>query len=373
MSQLANHQYWMAQALQIARKGLYSTHPNPRVGCVIVKDNKLVSQGWHEYSGGPHAEINAIRHGEIPPGCSFYVTLEPCSHHRKTPPCVDALINLKPEQVIIAMQDPNPLVAGTGIARLESNGIKIIQSVMALESKLLNPGFVSRMESGRPYLRLKMAMSMDGRTALKNGNSQWISGEAARLDVQRLRARSSAILSSAKTVMADNPSLNIRLSKSELAQSTEVRQPVRIIIDAKLRLTGREKIFETGGDIWIYTLNSSPADINRLVAAGAQVAILDDTDNGAIDLTQLISHLAKREINEVHTECGQTLSGALIRQQLVDEIVIYMAPQLLGSQAQGVFELGEITRMSDSVKCSIEQIRKIGEDIRLTLSLGSRN
>jgi diaminohydroxyphosphoribosylaminopyrimidine deaminase/5-amino-6-(5-phosphoribosylamino)uracil reductase len=189
--------------------------------------------------------------------------------------------------------------------------------------------------------------------------------------VQRLRARSSAILTSAKTIKDDNPSLNLRLSKSDLGQSVEVRQPIRVIIDARLQLTGEEKIFQSGGEIWIYTLNNSSIDIDRLEAAGGQVSILDDSSSGKIDLTKLMSDLAKREIIEVHTECGQTLAGALIQQQLVDEIVIYMAPKLMGSQSLGAFDLGQVTQMSDSVKCNIEQLRMVGEDIRLTLSLQS--
>jgi len=369
MPQPFNHEYWMAQALRLARKGMYSTHPNPRVGCVIVKDAKLVSQGWHEFTGGPHAEINAIGSNEIPPGSDFYVTLEPCSHQGKTPPCVDALIELKPGRVVVAMKDPNPLVAGAGVARLEASGIEVIQGILASEARLLNPGFISRLEKKRPFVRLKMAISLDGCTALKSGESQWITGKSARLDVQRLRASSSAILTSAKTIMDDNPLLNLRLSKSDLDQNIEPRQPVRVIVDAKLRLTGKEKIFGTKGEIWVYTLNSSPFDIERLIAAGAQVSILDDSGSSNINLTKLMSHLAKRKINEVHTECGQTLAGALVQRRLVDEIIVYMAPKILGSRSIGAFDLGQISRMSESVNCNIEQVRKFDDDIRLTLSL----
>jgi len=361
----------MAQALRLARNGLYSTHPNPCVGCVVVKNEELVAQGWHEFTGGPHAEIMAIDNSPIPAGSDFYVTLEPCSHQGRTPPCVEALIKLKPKRVIVAMQDPNPAVAGRGIARLEAAGIEIIEGILECEARALNPGFVSRMVKGRPFVRLKMAMSLDGRTALKNGTSQWISGEAARKDVQFLRARSSAILTSASTITKDDPSLNLRLSKQELGQEVEVRQPVRVIVDTQLRLSGREKIFETDGDIWIYTLNDNSGDVDRLVAAGAEVKVLKNSEHDHIGLTNLMSHLAKREINEIHTECGQSLAGALLQAQLVDEMIIYMAPQLMGSQSRGAFELGEITRMSDSVHCSIEQMRKIGDDMRLTLSLKS--
>jgi diaminohydroxyphosphoribosylaminopyrimidine deaminase/5-amino-6-(5-phosphoribosylamino)uracil reductase len=366
-----NHQYWMAKALQLARKGLYSTHPNPRVGCVIVKDAKLLGQGWHEFTGGPHAEVNAIGNNRIPRGCDIYVTLEPCSHHGRTPPCVDALIKFKPARVIIAMQDPNPQVAGAGVAKLEANGIQVIEGILESEARSLNPGFISRFEIGRPFVRLKMATSLDGRTALKNGESKWITGKSARHDVQRLRARSSAILTSAKTVKDDNPSLNLRLSKSDLGQNIEVRQPIRVIIDSRLQLTGREKIFSTGGEIWIYTLNSSPFAIERMVAAGAQVAILEDSGPGRINLEKLMAHLAERGINEVHTECGQTLAGALVQQRLVDEIKLYMAPKLLGNRSIGAFDLGQVMNMSDSVKCNIKQVRMVGEDLCLTLSLKS--
>ena len=368
MPEVVNDEYWMAQALQLAVNGIYSTDPNPRVGCVVVKHNQLISSGWHEFAGGPHAEINAINGVNIEPGSEFYITLEPCSHHGKTSPCVDQLIELKPGRVITAMQDPNPLVAGAGIAKLRAAGIEVICGVLELEARLLNPGFISRMELNRPFIRLKMALSLDGRTALKNGESQWITGKQARLDVQRLRARSSAILSTAKTVMDDDPSLNLRLSKLDLNQKNEVRQPVRVIIDTKLKLTGKEKIFQTGGEIWIYTLNSSPFENERLTAAGAQVSIIEDSGSGFINLSRLMSDLADREINELHTECGQTLAGSLIQQHLVDELIIYMAPKLLGSQSLGAFDLGQIVHMSEGVKCNIEQVRMIGEDLRLTIT-----
>ncbi|MCZ6883306.1 MAG: bifunctional diaminohydroxyphosphoribosylaminopyrimidine deaminase/5-amino-6-(5-phosphoribosylamino)uracil reductase RibD [Gammaproteobacteria bacterium] len=371
MTQPLNHQYWMAQALRLARNGLYSTHPNPRVGCVVINDEKLVAQGWHEFAGGPHAEIRAIQSARVPAGSDFYVTLEPCSHQGRTPPCVDELIKLRPRRVIIAMQDPNPVVAGAGVASLEAAGIEVVQGVLETESRALNPGFILRMESGRPFVRLKMAISLDGRTALKNGTSLWISGEAARKDVQLLRARCSAILTSASTVIEDDPSLNLRLTKRDLGQVIEVRHPVRVIVDAQLRLCGREKIFQTSGEIWIYTLNSKPMDIERLLAAGARVEVLKDDADGHINLPALMCHLAQREINEIHTECGQNLAGALLQERLVDEMIIYMAPKLMGSQSRGAFDLGEITHMSDSVHCSIEQMRKIGDDMRLTLSLKS--
>lgn len=367
MSNLANNEYWMSQALQLARKGLYSTVPNPRVGCVVVKDNTLLAEGWHEYAGGPHAEINAINNADIEPGCDIYITLEPCSHHGKTPPCVDALIKLIPAKVIISMQDPNPLVGGEGIARLKQAGVEVITGVLEPQARELNCGFISRFENKRPFIRLKMASSLDGRTALSNGESLWITGEAARRDVQFLRARSSAILTSAATVLGDDPRLDVRLSKQALKQQVDVRQPVRVVVDSKLRLSGEEKIFEQDGAVWIYTLNADRDRHQQLVAAGADITVFDGVED-RIDLSHLFEHLASREINEVHTECGQTLAGALMREKLVDELVLYMAPKLLGSQARGLLDLGELTEMDSTPKCKIKQLRSLGEDIRITLT-----
>lgn len=363
------HQYWMAKALKLARRGFYSTAPNPRVGCLVVNQNICVAEGWHEFAGGPHAEINAIQGQAIEAGSCFYVTLEPCSHEGKTGPCVDALIALKPSCVVIAMQDPNPLVAGQGITRLKDVGIEVICGVLEADAKSLNVGFISRMEKQRPYLRVKMATSLDGRTALANGVSQWISGEPARLDVQRLRASSSAILTTARTVADDNPSMNVRLSSADLGQTVEVRQPIRIIIDSQLRLTGHETIFSITGEVWVITTNTNKKAHESLLEAGAEVIVLNnDQGNERVDLCQLMQYLALREINEIHTECGQGLAGALISQQLVDEIVLYLAPCFLGNQAQGLFDLGEITQMKDRVNCNINDVRALGKDIRLTLT-----
>ena len=363
------HQVWMAKALQLARNGLYSTAPNPAVGCVVVKNDICVAEGWHEYSGGPHAEINAIRSQAIEPGSCFYITLEPCFHQGKTPPCVDALIEQQAATVVIAMQDPNPFVAGKSVAKLRAAGIEVVCGILEGEARQLNAGFISRMEKKRPFVRVKMAASLDGRTALANGVSQWISGEPARLDVQRLRARSSAILTSARTILEDNPSMNVRLSKVELNQTFEVRQPIRIVIDSQLCLKGDEKIFSTSGQIWIVTTNTDQLAHERLTQSGADVILLDDArQNESVDLSQLMQYLATREINEIHTECGQRLAGALMQQRLVDEIVLYLAPCFLGNKAQGLFDLGEITNMDSRVNCHISDLRKIGEDIRLTLT-----
>lgn len=364
-----SHHYWMAEAVRQARKGFYSTPPNPRVGCVIVTDGKMLAAGWHGYTGGPHAEVNALNSAEIPVGADVYVTLEPCSHHGKTPPCVDALIEAKPARVIVAMQDPNPQVGGQGLEKLRASGIEVISGVLEAEARELNRGFVKRMEQGMPFVSVKMACSLDGRSALKNGSSQWITAKPARRDVQLQRARASAILSSAQTVLDDDPGLNLRLSKQDLKQIFEVRHPVRTIVDSRLRLSGNEKVFSTLGGIWIYTLSQDEEKKQRLNDRGAQVIELEAGESGHISLQAMMRDLAERGINEVHTECGQHLAGALLSQQLVDQVLLYLAPHLLGSQARGCFEIGEFTTMEQRKSCHIRDIRQIGDDLRLTLSV----
>jgi len=368
MSSAQPHQYWMAAALREARKGLYSTPPNPRVGCVVVREEKILASGWHEYTGGPHAEINALESAQLPPGTSVYVTLEPCSHHGRTPPCVDALVAARPERVIVAMADPNPKVSGRGLARLRDQGIDVIEGVLESEARALNPGFIKRMQQGLPFLRIKMASSLDGRTALANGVSQWITGTAARRDVQFLRARACAILSSAQTVLQDDPSLNLRLSAADLGQTRTPRQPVRVIVDSKLRLDGTQKLFDGEGDVWIYTTRDDSARVERLVEAGAEVIRIDADARGQVDLTRMLQDLARREINEIHGECGAGLAGALLVQGLVDEIVLYLAPHLLGSAARGIFDLGELTQMEQRRPCRLVDTRQLGDDLRLSLN-----
>jgi len=364
-----SHHYWMAEALRQARRGFYSTPPNPRVGCIIVKDDKLVGSGWHGYSGGPHAEVNALLSAEIPLGADIYVTLEPCSHHGKTPPCVDALIEAKPARVIVAMEDPNPQVCGQGLAQLRTQGIEVVSGVLEAEVRELNRGFIKRMEQGLPFVSMKMAGSLDGRSALKNGSSRWITSAAARRDVQFLRAGAGAILSSAQTVLDDDPSLNLRLSRRDLNQIFEVRQPVRVLLDSKLRLSGSEKLFDIAGDIWIYTLSEDESRQQRLAARGATVIRLEADSSGHLCLTSMLQDLARRGINDLHTECGQRLAGALLSLGLADQVVLYLAPHLLGNEARGLFDLGELTDMGQRKNCSIRDIRQIGDDLRLTLNV----
>ena len=361
----------MAEALRQARKGLYSTPPNPVVGCVIVAQNKMIASGWHEFTGGPHAEVNAIGSTDIPEAADFYVTLEPCSHHGRTPPCVEAVLAAKPARVVVAMQDPNPKVSGRGLEMLRAAGIEVKCGVLETQARLLNRGFVKRMEQNLPFVSVKMASSLDGGTALKNGISQWITGDAARRDVQFMRARSSAILSSAQTVLDDDPSLNLRLDMNDLEQICEVRHPVRVIVDSLLRLSGNEKIFSTPGEIWIVTLNHDENKQESLGALGATVIQAETTSQGQVNLEAMLHDLAARGINEIHTECGQHLAGALIDQSLVDQIQLYLAPHLLGSAARGVFDLGELSSMEQRKNCKISDFRQIGEDLRVTLELNS--
>ena len=367
------HEYWMAEALRLARRGLYSTPPNPRVGCVIVAGERVVGSGWHGYTGGPHAEVNALQSADIPAGSDIYVTLEPCAHHGRTPPCVEALIEAKPARVIVAMEDPNPEVSGRGLALLEAAGIEVISGVLEAEARELNRGFVKRMQQGLPYLSIKMAGSLDGRSALANGSSQWITGNAARRDVQFQRAQSGAILSSAQTVLDDDPSLNVRLGKAELKQVFDLRQPVRVLVDSRLRLSGNEKVFSLPGEVWVYTLSDDPERTERLRARGATVTVIDGDASGRIDLRAMLSDLAAKGINDVHSECGKGLAGALVRQGLADQVVLYLAPHLMGSDARGLFDIGELTDMQQRIPCRMRDVRQFGDDLRLTFTLESEN
>lgn len=354
-----DHQF-MQRALRLAQKGLYSTDPNPRVGCVLVKNEKIVGEGWHQKAGEPHAEVLALRAaGEHARGATAYVTLEPCSHTGKTPPCADALVNAGVARVIAAMQDPNPQVAGQGLKRLQENGIEVESGLMEAQARVLNPGFIKRMETGLPYVRVKLAMSLDGRTAMASGESQWITGEAARRDVQLLRARSSAVLTGIETVLADDPSMNVRLAVEELAVD-EIRQPLRVVLDSALRFPSSAKIAEVAGDVLVMTTSTKAID-----AVGCQIVQVAEKD-GHVDLKAALQYLAEREINEVHVEAGAVLSGAFLQQQLVDEIVVYMAPHIMGDEARGLFALPGLSKMKDRISLDIQDVRMLGKDLRIT-------
>lgn len=352
----------MTLALRLAEQGLYSTQPNPRVGCVIVKNNQIIGQGAHLKAGEPHAEVFALREAGInAKDADAYVTLEPCNHHGRTPPCVDALIEAGVKRVVVAMQDPNPLVAGRGIKRLQAHGIQVETGLMEAEAFALNPGFISRMTHGLPYVRSKIAASLDGRTALKNGKSLWITGEAARLDVQHWRAQSCAIITGIGTVLADNPSMNVRLDNV-------ARQPLRVIVDSQLQTPANCKILD------VAMMQSSPVVIayaqdtsNKalaLSATGAELLHLPDT-NGRVDLVALLKYLSERGINEVLLEAGQGLNGAFLHANLIDEFIFYYAPKLMGADAKAMFAIPELTEMQQATDLQILDVRQLGQDIRL--------
>ncbi len=356
---------YMQHAIRLAHRGLYSTDPNPAVGCVIVKHDKIIGEGWHRCAGEAHAEINALNQaGDQAKGATVFVTLEPCSHTGRTPPCANALINAGVKKVVAAMRDPNPLVAGCGLKQLQDAGIEVESGLLALQAAELNLGFIKRMEAGRPFVRVKLAMSLDGRTAMASGESQWISSEASRNDVQRLRAESSAILTGIETVLADDPSMNVRMSAGEL-KVDRVRQPKRIVLDSLLRMPSDAKIVSLDGQCIVYTtVNVDKRDSYPFIIE--QCAALHGVPGGKIDLQVLMQDLAKKEINLLHVEAGSVLSGALLKNELVDEIIIYMAPHIMGDSAKGLFHLPELEQMKDRISLKIKELRSIGNDIRIT-------
>ncbi|MBW8327778.1 MAG: bifunctional diaminohydroxyphosphoribosylaminopyrimidine deaminase/5-amino-6-(5-phosphoribosylamino)uracil reductase RibD [Thiobacillus sp.] len=346
----------MARALQLAARGLFTTHPNPRVGCVIVKDGHVVGEGWHERAGTLHAEVHALKAaGKAARGATVYVTLEPCSHHGRTPPCAEALVTAGVARVVAAMRDPNPLVAGGGIQMLTLAGIRVDVGLMEAESRALNPGFVSRMTRGRPWVRLKTAATLDGKTALANGASQWITGEAARADVQRLRARACAVLTGSGTVLADNPRMNVR--------DLDIgRQPLRVIVDSGLRTPADAAILPA----LVACHHADPAARAALEQAGAEVIELPGAE-GRVDLADLLTLLAQRGVNELHVEAGAALNGALLAAGWIDEWVAYMAPMAVGDDARGLFAQPPLAMLADAARFRLADVRQIGGDLRLTL------
>jgi diaminohydroxyphosphoribosylaminopyrimidine deaminase / 5-amino-6-(5-phosphoribosylamino)uracil reductase len=348
---------FMAQALRLAERGLNTTSPNPRVGCVIVKDGKIVGEGAHLKAGEPHAEIHALRQaGAAASGATLYVTLEPCSHTGRTPPCAQAIVDAGIAKVIAAMVDPNPLVAGSGLAHLQTHNIATASGLMQAQAEALNSGFISRMTRNKPFVRCKVASSLDGKTALSNGESQWITSEAARLDVQHWRARSCAILTGIGTVSSDNPHMNVRLENA-------ARQPLKVIVDSQLQTPIDSNIL-LQGDVLI-AFAADPKN-KALVLSKLGVSLLQiPNSQGKVDLNALLSHLAHMQINEVMCEGGEGLNGALLAQNLIDELLIYIAPKLMGSGAKGLFALPAFTQMTEVIDLDIIEMRKIGPDIRL--------
>ena len=357
----ADDHTYMTRALQLAEQGLYSTQPNPRVGCVIVKEGKIIGEGAHLKAGDSHAEVFAVQQaGDNAKGATLYVTLEPCSHTGRTPPCTHALLQAGIAKVIVAMQDPNPLVAGSGLAHLQAHNIEVTSGLMQAQAEALNPGFISRMTRKQPFIRCKIAASLDGKTALNNGASQWITSEPARLDVQHWRARSCAILTGIGTVLADNPSMSVR----DIATN---RQPLKVIVDSQLQTPIDAKILQ-GGNVVIAFTNDAQNKSSALIEAGAQLLCIPNEQN-KVCLKALLSHLAACEINEVLCEAGEGLNGALLAQNLIDELLIYYAPKLMGNTAKGMFALPAFTQMSQAMNLDIIDLRQIGVDICLRAKL----
>ena len=371
----------MARALELAERGLETTHPNPRVGCIIAQGAEVVGEGWHERAGEPHAEVKALHAaGPKAVGATAYVTLEPCSHHGRTPPCVEALIAARVARVIFALQDPNPRVSGRGAEALRRAGIAVESDLLAAQAAELNVGFLKRMRSGRPWVRVKLAMSLDGRTALANGASQWITGPAAREDVQHWRARSSAIMTGVGTVLADDPRLDVRLA--DPCPERPRPQPLRVVLDARLQTPPGARMLATGGAILILTVADHGVSDAEYAARRAELAkrgasieavpaSASQTATGAgtarLSLPDVLDRLGRREINELSVEAGPRLAGALLEQSLADELLVYVAPKLLGPQARPLVELEEIRGLPAAPGFTIVESMRIGADLRLRL------
>ena len=351
---------YMARALELAQLGLYTTTPNPRVGCVIVRDGEIVGEGFHERAGEAHAEVHALRAaGDRALGATAYVTLEPCAHHGRTPPCADALIAAKVARVVGAMTDPNPEVAGQGYDRLRAAGIEVESGVMEREARELNIGFVTRMTQGRPWIRVKIAATLDGKTALSNGVSQWITGPDARLDGHRWRARACAVLTGIGTVKDDDPQLDVRGVDTP-------RQPVRVVVDSRLETPPDARIVAQG------TLIAAAIDDEPRAAAlrdrGAEVIVLPDARR-KVDLAALFAALGKRGMNEIHVEAGWKLNGSLVRESLADELLVYFAPRLVGDAAHGMFNLPELADLAHARALEFGEVSRVGEDLRVIARL----
>lgn len=353
---------WMARALELAARGLYTTTPNPRVGCVIVRDGAVVGEGWHRRAGEAHAEVIALgQAGGRARGAEVYLSLEPCSHFGRTPPCADALIEAQVGRVIVAMEDPNPQVDGRGLARLRARGIDVRCGLLRDEALELNRGFWSRMTRARPWLRVKVAASLDGVTALANGQSQWITGAAARADGHAWRARACAILTGSGTVRADDPRLDVRLVETE-------RQPLRVLIDSRLTVDPGSHLVRAG-NLLIATAARGLAEKEReLRDRGCEILRLADAQQ-KVDLPALMGELARRSLNEVHVEGGFRLNGALLRAGCVDELLVYLAPSLLGPGA-GMFEFGPLQRLEQKIALRIVSAVPVGRDLRILARVG---
>lgn len=378
---------YMALALQLAQRGSYTTAPNPRVGCVIVSKGRVVGRGDHRRAGGPHAEILALQQaGELAAGATAYVTLEPCCHQGRTGPCSRALIDAGIRRVVVAMVDPNPQVSGQGLTQLRRAGIEVTEGVLQQAAEELNRGFIARMRHGRPFVICKLAMSLDGRSAMASGESRWITAPSARRDVQRLRARSSAVLTGIGTVLTDDPALNVRMAEladdSALLDDGQLRQPVRIIVDTHARLPVTARVLQAPGQIVLLTSATGADSVARrraeypaaltVVTLPLQSTLTAPVKQARLELSNLFSALADYELNDIVVEAGPTLNGALLSAGLIDELVIYMAPKLMGSAARGLFDLPWLTTMAQCIELEITDVRPLARDWRVTASVRKR-
>lgn len=369
------NQDFMQQAIHLAEHGLYSTMPNPRVGCVIVKDGIVLGEGFHEKAGFAHAEVEAIaavkNNGDSCDGATAYVTLEPCSHQGKTPPCCDALIEAGITRVVYGMQDPNPQVAGRGLNKLREAGVEVDGPVLESEAEALNPGFIKRMKLDLPFVHAKSAISLDGRTAMANGESQWITGAEARSQVQRIRARSCAIISGVNTVLMDEASLTVRAAdlglpseQAAIAEKIAERQPLRVVVDSTLRLTANAKLFKSGGKVLVVAAEKNEMKQKALEVVGAEVVYLPNAQQ-QVDLLALMQLLAKRECNEVMVEAGATLQGAFLELQLIDRLTTFIAPILMGQSARPMFAMG-FEAMEEKIQLTETEVETVGDDIKIS-------
>jgi len=366
---------YMQRAISLAKKGHYTTSPNPRVGCVIVKNNKIVGEGYHQKAGEGHAEVHALAQaGSNAQGSIAYVTLEPCSHYGRTPPCAEALVKAKVDTVIIAMTDPNPQVSGRGIALLEKAGISVKINLLQADAQALNPGFIHLMVNKRPYVRCKLAASLDGKTAMKSGESKWITSPEARHDVQRLRAQSCAIITGADSVLTDNAKMTVRWHELGTSQQNypveKLRQPTRIIIDSQNRLTPNLALFEHSSEVILLRTSieksqSWPHFVKQVVLPSAK----QDSDKSYVDLDAALDFIAQQGFNDVLIESGATLAGAFLSAGLIDELILYQAPKLLGSDAKSLVNMPKLNALKDAVNLKINDIRMVGKDIRIIANI----
>ncbi len=356
----------MARTLQLARRGVYTTDPNPRVGCVVVKGGRVLGEAWHARCGGPHAEVLALRQaGAEARGATLYVNLEPCCHQGRTPPCTDPIIDAGIARVVAAVEDPNPSVSRGGIHLLRSAGIDVDVGLMKSEAEHLNRGFLKRMRVSMPWVTLKVGASLDGRTAMASGESKWITGTAARADVQKLRARSSAVLTGIGTVTADDPELTVRFEDFG-------RQPARVIVDSRLRIPTEARVLANPGTALVAAAVDDPEGVARVSGKGAEVLVLRGAD-GRVDLSSLMRELAQREMNELLVEAGPTLSGGLLAAALVDELVVYLAPKVLGSRARGMFDILGLDRLDQRIQLELKDLRILDRDLKLVMAFPKRS